>query len=191
MKRIILAAASLAALSFGSSAMATDSPSATTVNLSATVPQILSLGSATLSTGAGAVTGSSSPYAVEYAPDAEGKVAATTSTITWNDAWTNSAHTLHVKSANGGLTNTTTSVVGGAFDTKINYVATYGWSGTSGALGNPTSINTASGAFDPPASAQGGAIAGKLELKITTFATGRLVAGGYTDTVTATIATTL
>jgi hypothetical protein len=202
MKRILFAAAAIAALGFNSSAFAAPSGSAD-VTMSGTVAPTCTLGAPTASAQTNATTtpgAATSTVALTLADSTTAALNAGGFTLTYA-GMCNYAHNVGIKAANGGLLNASAVANApvansGTFVQRIGYTATAAWAGQSAAVpGATTSTSVATGvaaATVAQNTAVAGSNAGDLVLTVAIAADSNpVVAGAYSETLTLKIGATL
>ncbi len=199
MKKLILAAASLVALSSGS-AFAADTQS-TDVTFSGTVANTCVLKQGVFSAGTNAVlsgtaggNAGTSTVALTLADATTAALNSAGFTLTYADSYCNYAHKITIKATNGGLLNSTTGndpvATSGAFVQRIGYDADLKWMGNSFAQGPNPSTSTTDKTGDTSATnempfAVNGANRADVVLTVAIASnTNPVVAGTYSETLT-------
>ena len=199
MKKLIIAAASLAALASGS-AFAADSQS-TDVTFAGTVANTCVLKNA-VSSGLSNVTETSvagnagtSVLAITNLADATSAALNSAGfTLTYADSYCNYAHKISIKATNGGLINSTTGndpvATSGTFVQRIGYDADLKWMGPAFAQGPNPATSTSTKAGDAASTTQidfpvSGANRADVVLTVAIAANvNPVVAGSYSETLT-------
>lgn len=200
MKRILFAAAALAAIGFNTSAMAAASASAT-VAMSGPVDPTCTLGTpvASATTGAVATPGASNTgVALTLANASTAALEASGFTLTYA-GMCNYAHSVGIKATNGGLLNASAvanAPIAGTFVQRVGYTASAAWGGVTAAVpGATTSTSAATGvaaAMIAQQSAVAGSNLGDLVLTVAIAADANpVVAGTYSETLTLKIGATI
>lgn len=165
MKRILLAAAALAALTGGAQAA--------TVTVNGTINNVCTITGTPTVTLNSAVIGGNAP----------GNDTQNTSVTAFCN--TAAANQVTVASANGGLTHSTVTTAPANFDVRLNYTATVSHFSGSVTTDGDANFNAPDGDTGP-LSAAAGAINDTVTVTIVTDAEQPLIAGAYADTITIT-----
>lgn len=199
MKRILFAAAALAAFGFNTSAMAADSATAT-VTMGGTVADTCTLQAPTFAATTGAPTNTAttntSTVALSLADSTTAQLKASGFTLTYA-GMCNYAHQVGIKATNGGLLNATpVAPVGGTFVQRIGYTASAVWATKTVAVpGAITSTVSATGEIAAQAAVHEAVIGsnqGDLVLTVGIAAVATpVVAGTYSETLTLKIGATI
>ncbi len=185
MKTLLIAAA--AALAVGAPALAASSPAPNSNALSGVAPTVCVMSAPTINNAdATLVSATANASAVQFSNFASPANAQLTPNQDFTltvQATCNYAHSFGLKSQNGGLKNTTTSVVGGSFIQSVNYTVGGLWGLHPIALQTFGLPNTKSFGFGDVDGANRGSVVLAVSLNNPLF-NRPLVAGAFTDVLT-------
>lgn len=199
MKKLIIAATAVAALTASSAFAAADASSSVTYEGTVANTCVLGALSAVGSSNSGTLSGTTVSFAAgTFADTTTAKLNANSQSLKFADSYCNYAHTVSLKSTNGGMVSTNNgaaAVVGGTFVKMVGYTATLGWASSASAPSLSVASSTASAAGAGTATDTdgiGGANRGDLTMDFTTTATtDPVLKGTYSETFTVQIGASL
>jgi hypothetical protein len=194
MKRILFAAAALAAFGFSSSAMAAATAEAR-VQVSGTVANTCTLAATETFSGTGANKTAADAVFLTLADETNATLKASNFEMTFK-AMCNSAHEVTLRSTKGGLVQTNETPVDvreGTFIKRIGYEAKVIWAATPVVVAPSTNVGTSVGQGEMTARGSvTGAKDGDLRLQVAVTAVNTpVVSGTFSDTLTINIGTGL